>query len=270
MASAQVKSAVLLAGLSAHGETVVVEPRATRDHTERLLMAMGANLTVDGLSVRLQSEGLSGSVLKSGSWHVPGDFSSAAFWITAAAAVEGSELVVEGVGLNPRRTALLEVLQRMGAHIECIVDDATWELTGSIVVRGARLKGTEVGGDEIPNLIDELPLVAVAGALADGDTVIRDAAELRVKESDRIATMVKNLTAVGVGVEERDDGLRVSGGPVAGGATVDSFGDHRIAMAMAVLALAADRPIQIDNVACVATSYPKFWDDMERIVEHGK
>ncbi len=265
MASAQVKSAVLLAGLAAHGETVVVEPRATRDHTERLLMAMGADLCVDGLTVTLRSAGLSGHSLKGNLWHVPGDFSSAAFWITAAAATEGAEVTIEGVGLNPRRTALLDVLQRMGAGIECDVDLGAWEPVGALVVRGTRLKATEIGGDEIPNLIDELPLVAVAGALAEGETVIRDAAELRVKESDRIATMVTNLSAVGVDVVETDDGLRVTGGPVAGGAVVESYGDHRIAMAMAVLGLHAEQSVQINDVACVATSYPGFWKDMERI-----
>ena len=266
MASAQVKSAVLLAGLSACGETVVIEPRATRDHTERLLAAMGADLTVDGLTITLRSKGLEHSVLHSGNWNVPGDISSAAFWITAAAMTEGAELEIENVGLNPRRTALLDVLRRMGADIECELDGGTWEPAGTVRVRGATLCGAEVGGDEIPNLIDELPLVAVAGAVADGVTVIRDAAELRVKESDRISTMVTNLTAAGVGVEEMPDGMRITGGPVAGGVAVDSFGDHRIAMAMAVLSLHAEAELKINNIACVATSYPEFWDDLERIV----
>ena len=267
MASAQVKSAVLLAGLAADGETVVVEPRATRDHTERMLIAMGADLSVDGLVVTLRSHGLNDSVLKSGDWVVPGDFSSAAFWIVAAAAREGSEVVIESVGLNPRRTALLDVMRRMGATIDVEMDSEAWEPIGTIRVRGAKLKATEVGGDEIPNLIDELPLVGVAGALAEGVTVIRDAAELRVKESDRIATMAKNLTAVGVTVEETNDGMRITGSNVAGGVTVESFGDHRIAMAMAVLGLYADKPIQVNDVACVATSYPGFWEDMLKLVE---
>ena len=265
MASAQVKSAVLLAGLAAHGETIVVEPRATRDHTERLLMAMGADLCVDELTVSLRSDGLSGRALKGDAWHVPGDFSSAAFWIVAAAATEGAEVTIDGVGLNPRRTALLDVLQRMGAGIECDVDLGAWEPIGSLVVQGTRLRATEIGGHEIPNLIDELPLVAVAGALAEGETVIRDAQELRVKESDRIATMVTNLSAAGVNVVETDDGMRVTGGPVAGGVAVESFGDHRIAMAMAVLGLHAQQSIQINDIACVATSYPEFWEDMERV-----
>ncbi len=268
MASAQVKSAVLLAGLAAVGETVVVEPRATRDHTERMLTAMGADLSVDRLTITLRSKGLDGSVLKSGNWVVPGDFSSAAFWIVAAAAREGSEVVIEGVGLNPRRTALLDVMRRMGATIDVEMSDESWEPIGTVRVRGARLKATDVGGEEIPNLIDELPLVAVAGALADGVTVVRDAAELRVKESDRIATMATNLTAAGVEVVETEDGMRITGGSeIAGGVEVESFGDHRIAMAMAVLGLYASNPIQINDVACVATSYPGFWEDMLKLVE---
>ncbi len=268
MASAQVKSAVLLAGLAAHGKTVVIEPRATRDHTERLLIAMGADLVVDGLTITLTRDGLTGDVLKGGNWAVPGDFSSASFWITAAAVRDGQMVQIDGVGMNPRRTALIDVLRRMGADIECEVDDDVWEPTGTIIVRGKKLRATEVGGDEIPNLIDELPLVSVAGALAEGVTVIRDAAELRVKESDRIATMAANLGLAGVKVAETEDGMEISGGPVRGGIAVDSYGDHRVAMAMAVLALHSEQPIEVLNVDCVATSYPSFWDDMDRIVKY--
>lgn len=266
MASAQVKSAVLLAGLSANGTTTVIEPRPTRDHTERLLLAMGADLKVDGLTISLNSPGLKDLPLKSGNWQVPGDFSSAAFWITAAAVSPGSEVIIDGVGLNPRRTALLDVLRRMGAEIEVAMDDSRWEPIGTVRICGSqRLRATEVGGDEIPNLIDELPLVAVAGALAEGTTIIRDAAELRVKESDRIATMAANLTAAGVAVTETPDGMQISGGRPAGGSTAESYGDHRIAMAMAVLALNAAQPIRICNIACIATSYPQFWDDLQKI-----
>lgn len=270
MASAQVKSAVLLAGLAVHGAVVVVEPRATRDHTERLLKAMGVEIHVDGLTIRMHRDGLKGPVLQSGNWHVPGDFSSAAFWICAASAAEGYTLIVEDVGLNPRRIALLDVLRRMGADIDVIYTrgHAAWEPVGDVRVRGGRLTATEVGGDEIPNLIDELPLVAVMGALAAGVTVIRDAQELRVKESDRIAAMAANLLAAGVTVDETDDGMRITGGMVAGGVAAESYGDHRVAMAMAVLALHAKAPLEIHDVACVATSYPGFWDDMERIVKH--
>lgn len=268
MASAQVKSAVLLAGMAVKGETVVVEPRPTRDHTERLMQAMGLDLTVDGLTITLRSPGLTELGLRAGSWAVPGDFSSAAFWITAGAMAPGREIVIRGVGLNPRRTALIDVLRRMGADIAVSPDDDAvgWEQTGTVRVCGGELHATEVGGDEIPNLIDELPLVAVAAAVAKGVTVVRDAQELRVKESDRIATICRNLTLNGVVAEEAADGFRVSGGVVQGGAVVESYGDHRIAMAMAVLALCAEQPIEIRDVACIATSYPTFWQDLEQVV----
>jgi len=268
MASAQVKSAVLLAGMAVKGETVVVEPRPTRDHTERLMQAMGLDLAVDGLTVTLRSPGLATLGLRSGSWAVPGDFSSAAFWIVAGAMAPGREVVIEGVGLNPRRTALVDVLRRMGAEIEVRPDADTsgWEETGTVRVRGGELHATEVGGDEIPNLIDELPILAVAASVARGVTVVREAEELRVKESDRIATICRNLKLNGVAAEEAPDGFRVTGGPVRGGAVVESFGDHRIAMAMAVLALCAEQPVEIRDVACIATSYPTFWQDLERVV----
>jgi 3-phosphoshikimate 1-carboxyvinyltransferase len=264
MASAQVKSAVLLAGLAVNGETVVIEPRPTRDHTERMMRAMGLDLTVDGLTITLRSSGLETLPLRPGEWSVPGDFSSAAFWIVAAAMIPGRDVVIENVGLNPRRTALLDVLRRMGADIEVTPtnDAGVWEETGTVRVKGADLVATEVSGDEIPNLIDELPLVAVAASLAKGVTVVRDAEELRVKESDRIDSVCRNLKKNGVIAEETPDGFRVTGGAVTGGAVVESFGDHRIAMAMAVLALSAEKPIEIRDVACVATSYPTFWEHL--------
>jgi 3-phosphoshikimate 1-carboxyvinyltransferase len=267
MASAQVKSAVLLAGLAVKGETVVVEPRPTRDHTERLMQAMGLDLAVDGLTITLRSPGLATLGLRSGAWAVPGDFSSAAFWITAAAMCAGRDVTIRHVGLNPRRTALVDVLRRMGADIAVSPDaDASgWEETGTVRVRGGELHATEVGGDEIPNLIDELPLVAVAASVARGVTIVRDAQELRVKESDRIATICHNLKRNGVVAEEAADGFLITGGPVRGGAVVESYGDHRIAMAMAVLALSAEQPIEIRDVACVATSYPTFWQDLARL-----
>jgi 3-phosphoshikimate 1-carboxyvinyltransferase len=265
MASAQVKSAVLLAGLSAPGKTTVIEPRPTRDHTERLLIAMGVDLSVDNLTITLNSPGLDSLNLRAGSWQVPGDFSSAAFWLVAAAARPGCSVTIKGVGLNRRRTALLDVLRRMGAEIKTELISDSWEPIGNITVHGTNLQATEVGGNEIPNLIDELPLVAVAGALAQGTTVIRDAEELRVKESDRIATMATNLTAAGVKVSETPDGMQVTGGTPNGGSIVESFGDHRIAMAMAVLALHSQNPIQINNTACIATSYPQFTEDLQKI-----
>jgi len=288
VASAQVKSCVLLAGLFAEGRTEVIEPKPTRDHTERLLAAMGVPVGVDGLTVSLTGYDAGPVPINPGRWRVPGDFSAAAFWLTAAACCEGTELRIEGVGLNPRRTAFLDVLRRMGAGIEFGTRHTThgtgnsepfdfaqdrlgtlqreWEPAGDVVVRGAQLKGIVVEGEEIPNLIDELPLVAVAGALAEGQTVIRDAAELRVKESDRIAAMAENLQRLGVPVQETTDGLTITGSArISGDAQLESYGDHRVAMAVAVLGLYADAPVQVRDTACIATSYPGFWEDMGRI-----
>lgn len=275
-ASAQVKSCILLAGLFAGGTTTVVEPVPTRDHLERILQRMGIPLTVDQTRITLPGVGPDGPNIAGCDWKVPGDFSSAAFWITAAAVAPGRELIIEDVGLNPRRTALLDVLRRMGARIE--VQPATaagaCEEMGAIRVRGAALRGTEVGGGEVPNLIDELPLVAVAGALAFGRTVISGAAELRVKESDRIAVMTANLRRLGVPAEERPDGMIIEGGSaLAGGVDVESYGDHRVPMAMSVLAFSAARPVRMLNCNCVAKSYPGFWDDARRLgvwVEHDR
>jgi len=271
VASAQVKSAVLLAGLFAEGPTAVIEAQATRDHTERLLRQLGVPVTVKGPRIEVPGYGPKSPPLPALDWAVPGDFSSAAFWITAVAAMPGAELTVRNIGLNPRRTGLLKVLKRMGANVEMVMRAAKpdEELVGDVTVRGAALHGTEVGGEEIPCLIDELPLVAVAGALADGRTVIRNAGELRVKETDRIAAMVSNLRLLGVAAAEQPDGLSVQG-PArlkdAGG--VRSHGDHRVAMAMAVLALFADGPVVIGNTACVETSYPGFWADLRRLGAH--
>ena len=199
---------------------------------------------------------------------MPGDFSSAAYWLAAAAAIPGLEVRVEGIGLNRRRTALLDVLRRMGATVDVERTSlaADPEVYGNVSVRGAALHGTEVRGDEIPNLIDELPLVAVLGALADGRTAIRDAAELRVKESDRVAVMAENLASLGVSVQELDDGLLVDGpARISPTRAIRTHGDHRIAMAMAVLAIFSDAPVCIGNVACVDTSYPEFWNQLQQL-----
>lgn len=267
VASAQVKSAILLAGLAVKGETVIIEPKETRDHTERLLKAMQVELHVEERVICMKSPGLDDLQLPAGTWEVPGDFSSAAFWVTAAAMIPGATLTVKGVGLNPRRTALLDVLMQMGADIRCDMhsDACLWEPVGDIHVRGAQLKGTEVGGDIIANVIDELPLVAVAATCAQGVTCVKDAAELRVKESDRILTMCANLRAAGVETKEYPDGFCVTGGPVRGGSVAESYGDHRMSMAMAILGLRAERPIELRDAACIATSYPTFWDDLRQL-----
>ena len=273
VASAQVKSCVLLAGLFASGTTTVTEVSATRDHTERLLLAMGVPLKIEGLNITLGGFGPTGPELKARAWNVPGDISSAAFWITAAACREGCSLELPGVGWNPRRNALIAVLRRMGASIGFVesADATACESMGTIRVEGRMLQGTEVGGAEIPDLIDELPLVAVAGAMAAGRTVIRDAAELRVKESDRIRSVVDNLTRLGVRVEERPDGMVIEGPTrVKGGVVIDSYGDHRLPMAMTVLALAADAPVRMDDIACVNKSYPEFWTDLRKVGGHAE
>lgn len=268
VASAQVKSCVMLAGLWADGVTVVEEPSPCRDHTERAFIRAGLPCEVAGSTITVK--GCAGNTLNipAMNWRVPGDFSSAAFWVVAAAAQPGAQLRIDGVGLNPRRTALLDILRRMGAEIETVYDDDdSGELSGSIIVRGTTLHGTEIGGAEIPNAIDEIPVLTVAAALAGGVTEIRDAAELRVKESDRIAVMAANLQLAGVAVEVRPDGMRIVGaGRPAGGCCFESHGDHRVAMSMAVLGTYAKQPVVVRNAGCAATSYPGFMDTLDIIV----
>ncbi|MFM2241644.1 MAG: 3-phosphoshikimate 1-carboxyvinyltransferase [Verrucomicrobiota bacterium] len=255
MASAQVKSAVLLAGMFCEGRTEVVQPAPTRDHTERMLIDFGVQVGIEGLEVSLDG----GQVPTARDFHVPGDISSAAFWVVAAAAMPGSRLVIRRVGLNPTRTAVLDVIERMGATVIRRLDPAAQgEPVGDIEIHGARLKGTDLKREEIPNLIDEIPVIAVAAALAEGVTRIRDAKELRVKETDRVTTTVGNLRLMGAEVEEFEDGMEITGGRVLHGASLQSFGDHRIAMAFAVAGLFADGSTEIHDTACVRTSYPGF------------
>ncbi|GAA5480895.1 3-phosphoshikimate 1-carboxyvinyltransferase [Haloferula sargassicola] len=255
MASAQVKSAVLLAGMTAAGTTEVIQPAVTRDHTERMLEAFGVKVVTEGLHVSLAG----GQVPQARDFHVPGDISSAAFWIVAAAARPGARLVVKRVGLNPTRTAILDAIERMGATvIRRPVEDVQGEPFGDLEIHGAPLKGTDLLPEEIPNLIDEIPVLAVAAALAEGTTRIRNARELRVKETDRVATTVENLRAMGGQVEEFEDGMEITGGAPLRGAEMKSYGDHRIAMAFAVAGLFADGPSTILGTECVRTSYPGF------------
>ncbi len=271
VASAQVKSCVLLAALFAEGKTEVIEPLPTRDHTERALQALGIPVRIEGSRIGLCGFGPAGPRLPARAWEIPGDFSSAAFWLAAGAMGGGARLTVRGVGLNPRRTALLGVLTRMGAKLTVVPlpGGAPAEPRGDVTVEGAGLRGVEIGGGDIPNLIDELPMAAAAAARAEGQTAIRDARELRVKESDRIACMARNLRALGVPVTERPDGLDIRGGArLRGGVELDSYGDHRIAMAMAILALHADAPVRLRGIACIRTSYPEFWKHLEELGAH--
>ena len=257
VASAQVKTALILAGLQADGTTMVTEPAPSRDHSERMLAALGAPVETDGDTVRVRAGAPQPFDLD-----VPGDPSSAAFWCVAAAITPGSELVLEDVALNPTRIAFVDVLRRMGAAIDVEArSERLGEPIGTISVRAGSLHATDIGGAEVPLVQDEIPVLAVAAAFAEGRTVITDASELRVKESDRIATVAAVLAELGVGVETTADGLAVQGGtPHAG--RFSSSGDHRIALAAAVAASAVDGTSTIEGWDAVAVSYPEFLDHL--------
>lgn len=266
VASAQVKSAILLAGLFAEGKTTVIEPAVCRDHTERMLKHFLVRTMRDGNAISTYG----GQIPESRDFAVPGDISSAAFWLVAAAAQPNSRLLIENVGLNPTRTGILGVLVRMGARIREVVDDLNQgEHCGTIDIKGSYLRGVEISGDTIANVIDEIPILAVAGALAEGKTVIRDAKELRVKETDRIAAVASNLRAMGVEVEEFEDGMEITGGMELRGARLPSYGDHRIAMAFAIAGLFAKGETIIEDVECVSTSYPTFEETLD-LMKTGK
>jgi len=263
-ASAQVKSALLLAGLYAEGETVVEEPGPTRDHTERMLQAMGADIDFgEGPVIRIRPLERE---LKAVSVRVPGDMSSAAPWLVLGAAHPDAEIRLTGVGVNPTRTGILDCLSLMGADVRVESQRSSGpEPVADIVVRSSRLRGGEIGGDLVPRSIDELPLVALVGCFADGETVIRDADELRVKESNRIRTTVDGLRAMGANVEETDDGLRVWGPQILRGAMVSSQGDHRLAMMLGVAGALAEGETVVRVAECVAVSYPRFWHDLDEL-----
>jgi 3-phosphoshikimate 1-carboxyvinyltransferase len=260
--SAQVKSCVLLAGLVAAGETVVVERAPSRDHTERMLVAAGAELSSAGGVVSVGGA----ARLALEEVVVPGDFSSAAFWIAAATIVPGSALSLDAVGLNPTRIGLLRTLERMGAPVT--VESrrmAGMEPVAEIVVHHAPLSATTVEADEVPLIIDELPIVALLGAFAEGTTVVSGAAELRHKESDRIATVVEGLRALGAEIEARPDGFAVEGGGGLRGGVLDAAGDHRLAMLGAVAGLASREGVELRGAEAAGVSYPGFFDDLGRL-----
>lgn len=261
-ASAQVKTALLLAGISSEEPTTVIEPLAARDHTERMLAHLGVPLYIDGHSITIAPS----RSLKGGEWTIPGDFSSAAFWMVAAAILPDSSVTLRGVGLNPTRTGLLKILERMGLAFT-VERSGLWggEPSGTITVHSSRLRGTETFGAEIPLLIDELPILAVAAAMAEGTTEIRDAMELRFKESDRIVAMAKGLSALGVNITELEDGWRITGPSKLSGGRVSAMGDHRVAMALAVAGLAAENPVEIEDPECVVISYPGFFSTLEHL-----
>jgi 3-phosphoshikimate 1-carboxyvinyltransferase len=260
--SAQVKSCILLAALFAEGITKVTEPALSRDHTERMFEHLGIRFVRDGLTISIEGP----QAPSPGAVDVPGDISSAAFPMVAAALVPDSELTIRGIGVNPTRTGILDVLRAMGCSIvESNPRTANGEPRADLVVRSSGLRATEIGGDMIPKIIDEIPILAIAATAARGRTVVRDAAELRVKESDRIAAVARNLTAMGVRVEVFEDGFAIDGPQTIRGAAVDSMNDHRIAMAFAVAGLIAEGRTTITRTECVDISFPGFFDLLEAV-----
>jgi 3-phosphoshikimate 1-carboxyvinyltransferase len=262
VSSAQVKSAVMLAGLYADGETSVREPSLSRDHSERMFRLFGASLeTFDsGVTVR------GGVELQGQDITVPGDISSATFFMVAALITPGSELLIRNVGVNPTRTGAIDILRAMGGDIQLLEQRmVSGEPVADILVRSSRLKGCAIAGSVVPRAIDEFPAICVAAACAEGTTTVREARELRVKETDRISAMAVNLRTLGVTVEECDDGMDVSGVGRLTGGSVDSFGDHRIAMSLAMAALVSTDGITIADTGCVATSFPTFFPLLEKV-----
>jgi 3-phosphoshikimate 1-carboxyvinyltransferase len=265
VASAQVKSAILLAALTASGPTTVIEPALSRDHSERMLRAFGADLVVGGPG-GTQVTVTPGAALRAQQVVVPGDISSAAFWLVAGAITPGAELTIENVGLNPSRTGILEVLDQMGAAIEVLNPrDVAGEPVGDLRVVYGPLRAFTIGGELIPRLVDEIPVLAVAACCAEGVSRISGAEELRVKETDRLAVMARHLGAMGARLEEHPDGLTIQGFTALHGAEVDSETDHRVAMSLAVASLVAAGDTRLHDSAAAAVSYPVFWDDLARL-----
>lgn len=264
VASAQVKTAIILAGLYADGETVIHEIEKSRDHTELMLSAMGADLTVDNLDITVKPT----NDLTAVNVDVPGDISSAAFFLVLGAIMPNSQITVTNVGINPTRTGIIDVLKDMGADITLEnVHTSAGETVADITVRSSSLKGTTVGGDIIPRLIDELPIIAVAAVFADGQTVIKDAQELKVKETNRIRAVVDEFNKCGIDITETDDGMIINGGKSIHGADFKTYGDHRMAMSLTVLAQLADGESTLDDSDCACVSYPTFFDDFYKLGE---
>lgn len=266
VASAQVKSAVLLAGLYAHGQTAVTEPCLSRNHSEIMLKHFGADVRTEGTCAIISpAEELYGNLV-----NVPGDISSAAYFICAGLMVPNSQILIKNVGINPTRAGILKVCRDMGGQVELLNRDiSSGEPAADILVRSSSLHGTVIEGGLIPTLIDELPMIAAMACFAEGKTVIRDAAELKVKESNRIEVMVQNLSAMGADVEAAEDGMVIHGGRPLHGAVIDSALDHRIAMTFAVTGLCAEGETQVMGAECVNISYPDFYRDLRRIMTAG-
>lgn len=261
VASAQLKSSLLLAGLRADGKTELIQPAQSRDHTERMLTAMGARISTDGLTVSVEPSELSAVDV-----YVPGDISSAAFWMVAGLVHPDAEIVIRGVGINPTRSGVIDALKMMNADISLENErDAAGEPVADIVVRSSRLRGTVIAGDIVPLLIDEIPILAVAAAMAEGETRFEDAGELRVKETDRIAATAEWMTAAGVKVETSADGMTIEGvGRLLGG-SFNGHHDHRIAMSEGIAGLISESPVTISGAEIASISYPQFWQEIEKL-----
>jgi len=264
VASAQVKSAILLAGLQAEGETVVVEPVKTRDHTERMIKQFGCQVERKENAVKVTG----GQMLKGTDINVPGDISSAAFFLVAAAVVPGSDIILRNVGLNPTRTGIIDVLRAMGADfIVEPYEGESAEPAGDIRIKHSELRGTIIEGDLIPRLIDEIPVIALLATQAEGKTVIKDAGELKVKETNRIDTVVNELKKLGADIEATDDGMIIQGNQSLQGGTVSAHGDHRIGMMLSIAALLCKRDVILEQSEAVAVSYPGFFDDLYSLLQ---
>jgi 3-phosphoshikimate 1-carboxyvinyltransferase len=262
VASAQVKSALILAGLQAEGETIIIEKAESRDHTERMIRKFGGEVGKDNLTITVKG----GQKLKASDILVPGDISSAAFFLVAGAIVPDSEIVLMNVGLNPTRTGIIEVMNQMGANLEIHNhDEDAFEPAGNITIKTSSLKGTVIEGDVIPRLIDEIPIIALLATQAEGTTIIKDASELKVKETNRIDTVVQELSKLGASIEATEDGMIIHGGTTLRGGTVSSHGDHRIGMMLAIASLLCKDEVQLENPEAISVSYPNFFSHLNSL-----
>lgn len=264
VASAQVKSCLLLAGLQADGETTIIEPAATRDHTERMIQHFGGELSVQNNRITVKgNQQLTGTTID-----VPGDISSAAYFMVAAAIMENSEVILKNVGLNPTRTGIIDVLIKMGADITIEKDTNTsFEPVGTVTVRNSTLKGIEISGDLIPRLIDELPIIALLATQADGKTIIKNAEELKVKETNRIDAVAKELSRLGANILPTDDGMIITGKTPLHGETVSSLGDHRIGMMLGIASLICKDKVTLEGYEAIEVSYPNFFEDLQSLIK---
>lgn len=264
VASAQVKSAIILAGLQADGQSIIVEPEETRDHTERMIVKFGGEIHKDNQEIFVKG----GQKLTAATIQVPGDISSAAFFLVAGAVIPESEIVLKNVGLNPTRTGIIEVMNKMGADLEIVqTEESSFEPFGDIIIKTSNLKGTVIEGDLIPKLIDEIPIIALLATQAEGTTIIKDAEELKVKETNRIDTVVQELKTLGANIEATDDGMIIHGKSKLNGGTVSSHGDHRIGMMLAIAALLCEDEAELENPDAISVSYPNFFTHLNSLIK---